>query len=34
MHCGGLTVQDCGVHRSALATVASDHLPVWAEFAL
>lgn len=32
MHCGGLTVQDCGVHRSALATVASDHLPVWAQF--
>lgn len=32
MHCSGLTVQDCGVHRSALATVASDHLPVWAAF--
>lgn len=32
MHCGGLTVTDCGVHRSALATTASDHLPVWAEF--
>ncbi len=34
MHCGALTVQDCGVHRSALATVASDHLPVWARFAI
>ena len=32
MHCGGLTVTDCGVHRSALATTASDHLPVWAKF--
>lgn len=34
MHCEMLTAKDCGVHRSALATVASDHLPVWAEFAL
>lgn len=32
MHCGGLVAQGCGVHRSALATTASDHLPVWAEF--
>jgi endonuclease/exonuclease/phosphatase family metal-dependent hydrolase len=32
MHCGGLTVTDCGVHRSALASTASDHLPVWAKF--
>lgn len=32
MHCGGLTVQHCGVHSSALAAVASDHLPVWAAF--
>ena len=32
MHCAGLTAQDCGVHRSALASTASDHLPVWAEF--
>ena len=32
MHCGGLSVQDCGVHRSALAAAASDHLPVWAQF--
>jgi endonuclease/exonuclease/phosphatase family metal-dependent hydrolase len=34
MHCGALTAQDCGVHRSALASAASDHLPVWAEFML
>jgi endonuclease/exonuclease/phosphatase family metal-dependent hydrolase len=32
MHCGGLAVTDCGVHRSALASTASDHLPVWAKF--
>ena len=32
MHCEALTMQDCGVHRSALAASASDHLPVWAEF--
>jgi endonuclease/exonuclease/phosphatase family metal-dependent hydrolase len=32
MHCAGLTAKDFGVHRSALATTASDHLPVWAEF--
>ncbi len=32
MHCGALAMQDCGVHRSALAASASDHLPVWAEF--
>ena len=25
---------DKGVHRSALATGASDHLPVWAEFSI
>jgi len=31
MHCERLMVQACGVHRSALAAVASDHLPVWAE---
>lgn len=31
MHCEGLRVTDCGVHRSALAAAASDHLPVWAE---
>lgn len=34
MHCGALRPQACGVHRSALAMVASDHLPVWAEFAV
>lgn len=34
MHCGALRVTDCGVHRSALAATASDHLPVWAEFAV
>lgn len=32
MHCEALTATDYGVHRSALASVASDHLPVWAEF--
>lgn len=34
MHCETLTAAACGVHRSALATVASDHLPVWADLAL
>ncbi|MFM7349666.1 MAG: endonuclease/exonuclease/phosphatase family protein [Erythrobacter sp.] len=34
IHCERLGIADCGVHRSALATVASDHLPVWAEFTL
>jgi len=34
MHCDRLDPQGCGVHRSALASRASDHLPVWAEFAL
>ncbi len=28
------TVEDCGVHRSALAARASDHLPVWARLTL
>jgi endonuclease/exonuclease/phosphatase family metal-dependent hydrolase len=32
MHDERLVKQDCGVHRSALAASASDHLPVWAEF--
>ena len=32
MHCERLETKDCGVHRSALAATASDHLPVWAEF--
>ncbi|MEC3910535.1 endonuclease/exonuclease/phosphatase family protein [Sphingobium sp. CR2-8] len=34
MHCGKLTLQDCGVHASAAARKASDHLPIWAEFAV
>lgn len=34
MHCQQLTMKECGVHRSALAASASDHLPVWAEFSL
>ncbi|AOL23824.1 Metal-dependent hydrolase, endonuclease/exonuclease/phosphatase family [Erythrobacter litoralis] len=33
MHCERLMAKDCGVHRSALASRASDHLPVWADFA-
>lgn len=32
MHCERLRLEDCGVHRSALAAIASDHLPVWARF--
>jgi endonuclease/exonuclease/phosphatase family metal-dependent hydrolase len=27
----GLKVTDCGVHTSATARVASDHLPIWAD---
>lgn len=34
MHCQRLAMTDCGVHRTALAGAASDHLPVWAEFAV
>jgi len=34
MHCDRLAPHDCGVHRSTLASRASDHLPVWADFAL
>ncbi|QDH33814.1 endonuclease/exonuclease/phosphatase family protein [Porphyrobacter sp. YT40] len=34
LHCDRLRVTDCGVHRSAAATIASDHLPVWAQFML
>lgn len=30
-HCNSLEAHSCGVHRSALARTASDHLPVWAE---
>ena len=29
-----LVVAACGVHRSALAAVGSDHLPVWATLTL
>lgn len=31
---GRIGVEDCGVHHSALAARASDHLPVWARLAL
>ncbi|MEQ5787529.1 endonuclease/exonuclease/phosphatase family protein [Erythrobacter sp. NFXS35] len=34
MHCQRLSPTACGVHHSALAATASDHLPVWAEFAM
>ena len=34
MHCEALEMAECGVHRSALAAAASDHLPVWARFKL
>lgn len=34
MHCPKLSALECGVHRSSLAATASDHLPVWARFAL
>ena len=34
MHCDRLRIEACGVHRTALAATASDHLPVWAEFAV
>lgn len=33
MHSDGLILRDCGVHDSALARRASDHLPVWAKMA-
>lgn len=29
---GALAIEACGVHRSALARRASDHLPIWARF--
>ncbi|RVT39866.1 endonuclease/exonuclease/phosphatase family protein [Sphingobium algorifonticola] len=32
MYCDRLTLLDCGVHASASARKASDHLPIWAEF--
>lgn len=31
---GALGLEDCGVHASPLARIASDHLPVWARFTL
>ena len=34
MHCARLTLADCGVHESAAARKASDHLPIWADFDL
>jgi endonuclease/exonuclease/phosphatase family metal-dependent hydrolase len=34
MHCNRMKLTDCGVHMSASARKASDHLPIWAEFAL
>ncbi|OBV10192.1 endonuclease/exonuclease/phosphatase family protein [Erythrobacter dokdonensis] len=34
MHCDRLSLKACGVYNSALAATASDHLPVWADFAL
>ena len=30
----GISVSGSGVHHSALASVASDHLPVWARLVL
>lgn len=32
MYGGPLALVDCGVHDSAAARKASDHLPIWAEF--
>lgn len=34
MHCGQLKLVNSGVHESAAARRASDHLPIWAEFAI
>ena len=34
MHCPQLKLEACGVHRTPLASTASDHLPVWADLAL
>jgi endonuclease/exonuclease/phosphatase family metal-dependent hydrolase len=31
MHSDSVTLADCGVHESASARKASDHLPIWAE---
>lgn len=32
MHSDHMQLKDCGVHESAAARKASDHLPIWAEF--
>lgn len=34
MHSADLRLVDCGVHESATARNASDHLPIWADFTL
>lgn len=34
MHCPQLSPLACGVHDSPTARKASDHLPIWADFAL
>jgi len=34
MHCGRMRLKDSGVHESAAARKASDHLPIWAEFSI
>ncbi|MES1985968.1 MAG: endonuclease/exonuclease/phosphatase family protein [Pseudomonadota bacterium] len=34
MYCDRLILSACGVHESAASRKASDHLPIWAEFAL
>lgn len=34
MHCNALELVNSGVHESAAARRASDHLPIWAEFRL
>jgi endonuclease/exonuclease/phosphatase family metal-dependent hydrolase len=34
MHCERMTLKGCGVHESAAARKASDHLPIWAEFSV
>lgn len=34
MHCGRMKLKACGVHESAAARKASDHLPIWADFAI
>tara|TARA_R110000782_G_scaffold78276_4_gene155111 strand:- start:50376 stop:51080 length:705 start_codon:yes stop_codon:yes gene_type:complete len=31
MHCDRFKLVDCGVHESAIARRASDHLPIWAD---